>query len=146
MVSKSTWCLTFTETTRLIRDGEKGEKGVRRWEKKEIIYLFLHCHHGNWREFESCNKVGSDESHFHVSLIVRDKVTRQCPQTTTFEEKGEPKQIQSNRGPSAYQPNALPLGQTGSQVSRLWSSLLIACAKRSTAVDRCRLFCCSCYF
>ena len=28
----------------------------------------------------------------NVSLIVRNKVTRQCPQTTTFsEEKGEPK-------------------------------------------------------
>ena len=36
-------------------------------------------------------KMGSDESHFNVSLIVKDKVTRQCPQTTTFEEKGEPK-------------------------------------------------------
>ena len=31
------------------------------------------------------------ESHFTVSLIARDKVTRQCPQTTTFEEKGKPK-------------------------------------------------------
>ena len=30
---------------------------------------------------------------FNVSLIVRDKVTRQCPQTTTFEEKGESKRI-----------------------------------------------------
>ena len=40
-------------------------------------------------------KVGSDESHFNVSLIVRDKVTRQCPQTTTCEEKGEPKQIRT---------------------------------------------------
>ena len=29
-----------------------------------------------------------------VSLVVNDKVTRQCPQTTTFEEKGEPKQKQ----------------------------------------------------
>ena len=28
-------------------------------------------------------------------IIVRDKVTRQCPQTTTFEEKGEPKQIRT---------------------------------------------------
>ena len=37
-------------------------------------------------------KMGSDESHFNVSLIVRDKVTRQCQQTTTFEVKGEPKQ------------------------------------------------------
>ena len=33
--------------------------------------------------------MGSDESHFNVSLTVRDKVTGQCPQTTTFEEKGE---------------------------------------------------------
>ena len=29
------------------------------------------------------------------ALIVRDKVSRQCPQTTTFEEKGEPKQIRT---------------------------------------------------
>ena len=62
--------LTSTETIRLIRDGEKWVKGV-------------------------CIKVGSDESHFNVSLIVRDKVTRQCPQTTTFEEKGEPKRIRT---------------------------------------------------
>ena len=48
------------------------------WGKKEIIYLSLHCHHQN----DSCIKMGSDESHFNVSLIVRDKVTRQYPQTT----------------------------------------------------------------
>ena len=36
----------------------------------------LHCHHQN----DFCIKMGSDESHFNVSLIVRDKVTRQCPQ------------------------------------------------------------------
>ena len=46
----------------------------------EIIYLSLHCDH----QKDSCIKVGSDESHFNVSLIMRDKVTRQCPQTTTF--------------------------------------------------------------
>ena len=40
----------------------------------------------------TCIKMGSDESHFNVSLIVKDKVTRQCPQTTTFEDKREPKQ------------------------------------------------------
>ena len=39
--------------------------------------------------------MGSDESHFNVSLIVRDKVTRQCPQTTIFEDKGEPKRIRT---------------------------------------------------
>ena len=48
----------------------------------------------------TCIKVGSDESRFNVSLIVRDKVTRQCPQTTTFKEKGEPKR---------YRTEVLPL-------------------------------------
>ena len=38
--------------------------------KREIIYLSLHCHHHNG----SCIKMGSDESHFNVSLIVRDGV------------------------------------------------------------------------
>ena len=59
--------------------------------EREIIYLLLHCHHQN----DSCIKTGSDESHFNVSLIVRDKDTRQCPQITTFEVKGEPKQIRT---------------------------------------------------
>ena len=60
--------------------------------EKETMYLSLHCHHQN----DFCIKVGSDESHFNVSLIVWDKVTRQCPQTTTFDaEKGEPTQIRT---------------------------------------------------
>ena len=29
-------------------------------------------------------KMGGDESHFSVSLFVKDKVTRQCPQATTL--------------------------------------------------------------
>ena len=49
------------ETTRLIRDGEKGG-GVWRW-GREIKNLSLHCHHQN----DFCIKVGSDESHFNVS-------------------------------------------------------------------------------
>ena len=49
----------------------------------------------------TCIKMGSDESHFNVSLVERDKVTTgQCPQTTTFEEKGEPKR---------YRTEVLPL-------------------------------------
>ena len=51
----------------------------------------LHCHNQN----DSLIKMGRYESHFNVSLVVRDKVTRQCPQTTTFEEKGEPKRIRT---------------------------------------------------
>ena len=39
--------------------------------KREIIYLSLHCHHLS----DFCIKVGSDESHFNGSLIVKDKVT-----------------------------------------------------------------------
>ena len=71
-----------------------------------VIHLSLHCHHQN----DSCIKMGINGSHFNVSLItVRDKVKDKCPQTTTFEEKGEP-----NRDPSAYQPDASPLGQTDS--------------------------------
>ena len=33
------------------------------------MYLSLHCHHQN----DSCIKMDSNESHFNVSLIVRDK-------------------------------------------------------------------------
>ena len=61
-------------------------------EREIILYLLLHCHHQN----DFCIKVGSYESHFNGSLIVRDKVTRQCPQTTyMFQEKGEPKRIRT---------------------------------------------------
>ena len=59
--------------------------------EREIIYLSPHCYH----QKDSCIKVGSDVSHFNVLLTVRDKVTRQCPQTTTVEEKGELKQIRT---------------------------------------------------
>ena len=76
--------------------GERGEGGMEMGKeggKKEggriCNYVSLHCQHQN----DSCVKTGSDESHFNVSLIVRGKVTRQCPQTTCilFKEKGEPK-------------------------------------------------------
>ena len=43
---------------------EVGEEGGR-------PYLSLHCHHHS----ESCIQLGSDESHFNVSLIVVDGVT-----------------------------------------------------------------------
>ena len=59
------------ETRRIMRDGEKGG-GEWRWGEREIIYLSLHCHHQN----DSCIKMGSDESHCNVSLIVKGKVTK----------------------------------------------------------------------
>ena len=70
-----------TETTRLIRDGGGGGDRVWRWgEEREIIYLSLQCHLQN----DSCINTGSDESHFDVSVIVRDNFTKQCPQITTL--------------------------------------------------------------
>ena len=66
------------------------DKGGREWiegREREIIYLSLHCHHQN----DSCIKIGSDESHFSVSLTVRDKVKRLSTNHNFFEEKGEPK-------------------------------------------------------
>ena len=65
---KQTWCLTSTETARLVRDGEGGWRGMGGGGgEREIIYLSLHCHHQN----DSCIKMGGDESHFIVSLILR---------------------------------------------------------------------------
>ena len=80
--------------------------------EREIIYLSLHCYHQN----DSCIKMGSDESHFNVSEGSDGQSHRSVSTNhNLFEEKGEPKRYQSNRDPSAYQPNALSLGQTGSQ-------------------------------
>ena len=84
-VSMVQCCFTSTETMRLIR---KRGKGVWRWGKRENIYLSLHCHHQN----DSRIKMGSDESHFNVSV----GSDGQCHKTVStnhnlFEEKGEPK-------------------------------------------------------
>ena len=51
---------------------------------------------------------------------VMDKVTSQCPQTATFLKR---KASRSGIDPRFYQPNALPLGKTGSRYYKLlWSS------------------------
>ena len=55
---------------RFIRDGEKvGGRGGGGGEygggaERAIIYLSLHCHYQN----DFCIKMGSDESHFNVSV------------------------------------------------------------------------------
>ena len=61
--------------------------------------------------------MGSDESHFNVSVgsdgqSHQDSVRK--PQPFWRERRAE---AVSNWGPSTYQPNTLPLGQTG---SRMW--------------------------
>ena len=53
-----------------------------------IIYLSLHCHNQN----DTCIKMGSDESHFNVS-VGSDELSHKTVSTNhnPFEEKGEPK-------------------------------------------------------
>ena len=65
--------------------------------EREIIYLSLHCHHQN----DSCMKMGSDESHFNVS-VGSDGQSHKTVSTkhNLFEEKGEPKR---------YRTEVLPL-------------------------------------
>ena len=81
--------LKSTETTKLIRDEEKG---VWRWGKREITYLSLHCHHQN----DSCIKMGSDESHFNVSVGSDGQSHKTVSANHNhFEEKGEPKRYRT---------------------------------------------------
>ena len=65
--------------------------------KREINYLSLHYHHQN----ESSIKMGSDESHFNVS-VGSDGQSHRTVSTNhnLFEEKGEPKR---------YRTEVLPL-------------------------------------
>ena len=54
--------------------------------EREIIYLSLHCHHQN----DSCIKMGSDESHFNVSVGSDGQSHRTVSrQTTTFLKRKE---------------------------------------------------------
>ena len=56
--------------------------------KREIIYLSPHCHHQN----DSCIKMGSDESHFNVS-VDSDKTV--SANHNLSEEKGESKRYRT---------------------------------------------------
>ena len=72
--------------------------------------MSLLCHHQN----DSCIKMGSDENHFNVS-VGSDGQSHRTVSTdhNLFEEKGEPKRYRTEVLPLTN-PNALPLGQTGS--------------------------------
>ena len=63
----------------------------------EIIYLLLHCYHQN----DFCIKVGSDGSHFNVSVGSDGQSLKTVSINHNLsEEKGEPKQ---------YRTEVLPL-------------------------------------
>ena len=82
---------------RLIRVGGKGERGDGVGGEREIIYLSRHCHHQN----DFCIKMGSDESHFNVSVGSDGKSHRTVSTNQNlFEEKGAAKR---------YRTEVLPL-------------------------------------
>ena len=88
--------------------------------KSEIIYLSLHCHHQN----DSCIKMGSDESHFNVS-VGSDGQSHKTVSTNhnLFEEKGEPKRYRTEVLPlTSLTPYRL--GHTGSLPRCLSGSIL----------------------
>ena len=79
-----------------------------------------------------------------------DKVTRQLPQTAQPFRRERRAEAVLNRGPSGYQPNALPLGQTGSldKPGKFFYTCSFAeshCTTPSSGIDqdnRCPLFRC----
>ena len=79
-------------TITVIRAKEKGERGYGGGGRGRLYTYRYTVTTGMTPSI----KMGSDESHFNVLLIVKDKVTGQCPQTTTFfEEKGETKRYRT---------------------------------------------------
>ena len=61
--------------------------------------------------------MGSDESHFNVSQFINCEGQSHNTVSTDHNFWRERRaEAVSNRGPSAYQPTALPLGQTGSHL------------------------------
>ena len=67
------------------------------WGEGDYIPIAIHCHHQN----DFCIKMGSDESHFNVS-VGSDGQSHKTVSTNhnLFEEKGEPKR---------YRTEVLPL-------------------------------------
>ena len=58
-----------------------------------------------------CVEIGGDESHFNISLIVRDRVTKTNVHRSQCLKRERRAKAELNGGPSAQQPNALLQGQ-----------------------------------
>ena len=87
--------LASTETTRLIRDGEKGKGGMEVGGEGDYIPIAT-----------LSPSLGMTRSCVNLRCINCEGHSPKTVSTDTFEEKGEA-EADSNRGPSAYQHNAL---------------------------------------
>ena len=72
--------------------------------------------------------MGSDYNHFNVSLIVRDKVTRQCPPTTTFLKRRE------SRSGIEPRPFCLPAERLTARPHRLTNIVRVQFALSTEAI------------
>ena len=103
---KETWGFTSTKTFQVYLG--RASWGVGNFTANTYS---LHCDHQN-----DYVKVGSCVSHFNVSLTVWAK-SQNSVQKPQFLRRKKSRRG-SNRGPSACQPSALPLGQGSSQTCR----------------------------
>ena len=95
---------------RLIRDGWKG---VWWWGKREIIYLSLYMYTVTTRMTSALRwAIPNQRAIFIYNCEGQSHKTVSTDHNFWREGTAE---AESNRGPSAYQLNALPLGQTGSR-------------------------------
>ena len=63
-------------------------------EGEEVDYILYTYRYTVTTRMTPALRWAATRAFFYYSLIVRDgRVTRQCPQTTTFEEKGDPKRV-----------------------------------------------------
>ena len=71
------------------------EEGEEVAEEGDYKYLSLHCRLQN----DAYIKTGSDESHYNVSLIMKDRVTRQYPHRPQF--------LKGKESRSGFEPRSL---------------------------------------
>ena len=115
--------LTSIETIRLIRDGKVGGGGGVGMEGGKRLYTYRYT--VTTRMTHALRRAAMRAIViFHI--IVRQKFTRECRQTTTFEKK----ESRSGFEPRPLRLPALPLGQTGSTITKLAITLNRSCAPR----------------
>ena len=100
--------LTSTETIRLTRDGEKGGGGYgggERWR------LYTYRYTVTTDQNDCCIKMGSNESHSNVSFSNCKGQSYKTVSTDHDFWRERRAEAESNRGPSAYHPNAFRLAK-----------------------------------
>ena len=104
--------LNVTETIRLIRDGEKGVRGYGGGGRGR---LYTYRYTVTTRMTPALRCTATRAILMFYNCEGQSHKTMSTDYNFWRERRAE---VDSNRGPSAFQPNALPLGQTGSLLVR----------------------------